>query len=233
MKLHQFPTLLLLILGISTSLFAQDYTVNKKSQRINNTKYEGYNIVVIGPLDKVTEQLYSYLKEKSKIRRKRNHYSITELKMESLALDSTLIYLKIDERGTSTNVWMAIQTKGLEEERTAKIEAALQEEMVLMARSYYVHEQEVKIKQSEAAAQVISKQQQSLIDENQAISHALTAAEARKIELEELLNQNKLTIEVLKQKLIDNKLQQDSTYLDLQKVNSVIEGQKQKLKEID
>lgn len=211
----------------------QDYTVTAKSQRINDTKYEGFVIPVSGPIDLVTDQMYVYLKAKSKIRRKRNYYSISEIKMDELALDSTILYLKLSDKGSICNVWMGIKTFGLEKERTNAIESAIQNELVLMARSYYVHQQELKILEAETAAQVVSKTQQTLIDEKVKLATSLEEKEARKIELEELLKTNTLDIDVLKQKLIDNKLAQDSIYIDLQKVKKVIEIQKQKLKEID
>lgn len=225
--------LLLLLIACFQSVSAQNYSVNQKVQRINDTKYEGYSISINGPLEKVTEQVYDNLRDNSKIRRKRNHYSISEFKMEKLTLDSTVIYLKINEKDQSTLVWLGIKTFGLEKERVTEINEALQKELVLITRSYYVYQQELKIIEAETAAQIISKKQQALIEEKTKLSGDLEEAEARKIELDNLLEENRLAIEVLKQKLIDNKFNQDSTYLDLQKVNRVIEGQKLKLKEID
>lgn len=233
MKLIRFINLSLLIIGSSSVLLAQDYTVNEKVQRINNAKYEGFSISINGPFDKVTDQVYRYVKNTGKIRRKRNYYSIAEFSMRDIALDSTLIFLKFDEKESITSVWMGIKSLNLEDDGKVEIENALNNELVLIARNYYVHEQEIKIKQSEAASQVISKKQQGLINENTSLTSALKSAENRKIELETLLEESKFTIEVLKQKLIDNKFNQDSTYLDLLKINRVIEGQKQKLKEID
>lgn len=226
-------TLALVLSGVSTSLFAQDYTVSSKTQRINDTKYEGHSISVAGTLEKVTAQAYAYLKEKSKIRRKRSFYSISEIKMGGLQLDSTILYLKINEKAAASSVWLGIKTFGLSNDITTKIEDAIQKELVLIARDYYVHQQELKIKEAETAAQVVSKKQQFLIDEKVDLTGELESKEARKVELDNLLEENRLAIEVLKQKIIDNQFNQDSTYLDLQKVNRVIEIQKQKLKEID
>lgn len=232
MNFQRITLSVILMVGFH-SVLSQDYTVNQKAQRINDTKYDGYVISIIGPLEKVSEQVYDNLRDNSKIRRKRNHYSISEFQMNKINLDSTIIYLKINENAQSTLVWLGIKTFGLEKEREAEINEALQKELVLIARSYYVHQQELKIKEAETAAQIISKKQQNLIEEKTELSNNLEVAEARKIELDNLLEENLLAIEVLKQKLIDNKFNQDSTYLDLQKVNRVIEGQKQKLKEID
>lgn len=234
MKLQRLIILVLFISGFSTSLLAQDYSIIKKTQRINNTKYEGFAILVNGSFEKVSEQIYAYLKPISKIRRKRDHYSISEYKMDKIQLDSTLVYLKLIEKESNhTSVWMGAKANGLSEERIAEIENGLNAELIFMARDYYVHEQEIKINQAEAAAQVISKKQQALINEKVSLEEDLVSAEDRKIELDALLESNRLTIASLKQKLIDNKFNQDSTYLDLQKVNRVIEGQKKKLKEID
>jgi len=223
----------ILIIGSYHQVLGQDYTVNAKTQRINDTKYNGFSINVNGSLSKVTDQTYTYLKANSKLRRKRNYYSVAELKMDKIQLDSTIIYLKIDDNSPQTAIWLGIKTTGLEQPKANKIEKALQKELVKVARSYYVHQQELKIIEAETAAQVISKTQQLLINERVKFTANLETAEARKIELEEFLKTNQLDIEVLKQKLIDNKFAQDSIYLDLQKVNRVVEGQKQKLKEID
>jgi len=225
--------LVLFMLGGYTQVSAQDYTVSTQNQRINNTKYSGFSIKVDGLFSKVVDQTYTYLKAKSKLRRKRNYYSVTELKMDKVKLDSTIIYLKIDDKSPQTVIWLGVKTTGIEHERISAIEKDLQKELVHIARSFYVHEQELKILEAETAAQVISKNHQSLIGERTKLTTSLESAETRKIELEKLLETNRLNIEVLKQKLIDNKFAQDSVYLDLQKVNRVIEGQKQKLKEIE
>ncbi|MCF6359538.1 MAG: hypothetical protein L3J29_02110 [Cyclobacteriaceae bacterium] len=233
MMYQRLIILALFIIGSCTQTIAQNYTVSSKAQRINDTKYNGFSIKVNGSLDKVTDQTYAYLKEKSKLRRKRNYYSVAELKLDGIQLDSTIIYLKIDEKSPQTAIWLGIKTFGLEKEMISQIEADLKKELVHIARSYYVHEQELKIIEAETAAQVISKNQQVLIEENVKLTSNLEAKEVRKIELQQLLETNRLDIEVLKQKLIDNKFGQDSVYLDLQKVIKVIDVQKQKLKEID
>ncbi len=230
---QRFITLAFIIIGGYTQTMAQDYSVSAKKQRINDIKYSGYSIKINGSISEVTDQTYSYLKKKAKLRRKRNYYSVAELKMENIRLDSTVIYLKIDDKSPQTTVWLGVATSGLEQEIINTVDEAIQKELVHIARSYYVHQQELKILEAETAAQVISKNQQSLMDEKVKLTSNLETAEARKIELEGLLESNRLDIEVLKQKIINNKFAQDSVYLDLQKVNKVIEGQKQKLKEID
>lgn len=225
--------LALFIIGSYTQTIAQNYTVNSKAQRINDTKYNGFSIKINGSLSKVTDQTYTYLKGKSKLRRKRNYYSVVELKLDGIQLDSTIIYLKIDDKSPQTAIWLGIKTFGLEKEMVSQIESDLKKELVHIARSYYVHEQELQIIEAETAAQIISKNQQLLIEENVKLTSNLEAKEMRKIELQKLLETNRLDIEVLKQKLIDNKFGQDSVYIDLQKVIKVIDVQKQKLKEID
>lgn len=214
-------------------LSAQDYSISPKSERINSAKYDGYAIIVNGPFEKVTNQTYNYLKDRSKIRRKRNYYSVSEFSMDKTTLDSTQVFVKVVEKGTSSQLWMGAEILGLEEERINEINDAIKDELVLMARSYYVHQQELKIQEAEAAAQVISKRQQSLIEEHGSLTKELTDAEARKIELENMLEANKLKIASLKQRLIDNKAEQDTTYIDLQKVNSVIKDHKEALKRIN
>ena len=214
-------------------LSAQDYSISPKPERINSVKYDGYAITVNGPLDKVTDQMYNYLKDRSKVRRKRNFYQASEFTMEKATLDSTQVFVKIDDKGGSSLLWMGASTEGLEEDRINEIDDAIKEELVLMARSYYVHQQELKIQEAETAAQVISKKQQNLIEEHGTLTRELTDAEARKIELENMLEANKLKIASLKQRLIDNKAAQDTAYIDLQKVNSVIKDHKEALKRIN
>ena len=224
---------LIISFGFSSVAYTQDYTVNPRSERINSTKYDGYVVLVNGPLEKVEDQVYTYLKERSKVRRKRNYYQVLEFAMDKISLDSTEVFVKVVDKGSSSSVWMAASTYGLEEERIGEINKVIESELVLLARSYYVHQQELKIKEAEAAAQVISKRQQSLIDEHGSLTNELENAEVRKIELENMLQANKLKIASLKQQLIDNKADQDTTYIDLQKVNTVIKGHKEALKRIN
>ncbi|MCB0494884.1 MAG: hypothetical protein KDC79_02000 [Cyclobacteriaceae bacterium] len=233
MKLLIQIIFLVIPLAFSAPAFAQDYTISEKSDRINSAKYDGYAIQVSGPLEKVTDQIYNYLKERSKVRRKRNYYSVTEFKMDKLSLDSTEVFLKISDKDNGSQLWMATETLGLNDERVDEINKSIREELVLMARSYYVHQQELKIHEAEAAAQVISKKQQNLIEQHSSLTKSLEEAEARKIELENMLEANKLKIASLKQQIIDNKAEQDTTYINLQKVNSVIEGHKEALKRIN
>lgn len=228
------PFCFLLFIGLPfTAAHAQDYTVTPKAERINSAKYDGFSVLVNGPLIKVEEQVYSYLKERSKVRRKRNHYLVSEFTMDKVNLDSTEVFVKVGEKGSQSSVWMGAGVTGLEDDRISEINKAIEAELVLLARSYYVHQQELKIKEAEAAAQVISKRQQDLINENGSLSKQLEDAEARKIELENMLEANKLKIASLKQRLIDNKAEQDTAYIDLQKVNTVIQGHKNALKKIN
>jgi len=231
-KLNPF-LILFLTVGVSYFSSAQDYSISQKDLRINNVKYDGFSINVNGPFEKVSDQVFNYLKEISKIRRKRNYYSVTELQMDNLKLDSTEVFVRVDVKDNTSTVWLAANTTGVEKERATLINSSLENELVKIARSYYVHEQELKIHEAEAAAQVVSKKQQHLINEKETLTKELSDAEARKIELTSLLEKNKLAIEVYKQKIIDNAANQDSTYIDLQKINRVIDGHKQKLKEID
>ncbi len=230
MKLIRIIIILFAWVSLQTNLKAQDYTVKAKTHRINNTKYEGFSISIKGATEQVTNQLYTYLKSKSKIRRKRNYYSIAELNMDNMSLDSTIIFLKIDAKEPNTVVWAGLSAFDLE--KKDKINEALKKELVMMARSYYVHKQELKIQEAETAAQVVSKKQHTLIDQKSSLTTKLQGAEARRIKLENWLVENELTIKSLNQQLIDNQFMQDSTYLDLQKINKVIDLQKHKLKEI-
>ena len=117
MKLLIQIIFLVIPLAFSAPAFAQDYTISEKSDRINSAKYDGYAIQVSGPLEKVTDQIYNYLKERSKVRRKRNYYSVTEFKMDKLSLDSTEVFLKISDKDNGSQLWMATETLGLKDER--------------------------------------------------------------------------------------------------------------------
>ncbi len=217
----------------AVTLQAQDYTVSSKAHRINDTKYEGFAILITGKTETITTFVYDYVKERSKLRRKRNFYSISQFAMNSTSLDSTVVFMKMIEKQTGVQVWMAAKEAGQHKERLDEINQSIKKELVLLARSYYVHRQELKIHEAEKAAATISKQQQNLIESHAALTKKLEAAQTRKSELEALLEENDLAIKTLQQQLIDNKQAQDSVYLDLQKVNRVIETQKQELKEID
>ena len=59
--------LLVLFFGIlSISGYSQSYEIKPETQRINNSKVEGYSSKVSAPVDKVEEYWLDYLKENGK-----------------------------------------------------------------------------------------------------------------------------------------------------------------------
>ena len=144
--------LLVLFFGIlSISGYSQSYEIKPETQRINNSKVEGYSSKVSAPVDKVEEYWLDYLKENGKTRRKRNYYQVSEFTTSKYGLDSLILVTRVTDVDSLGKVWLGIQSDLGENEKEEKL-SYLSEVLEKFTRSYYLHAQQEKIDASVQAA---------------------------------------------------------------------------------
>ena len=229
MKRH---ILLALLLTSSVGLFAQSYDIKQETQRVNNTKYDGYASIVDASVDKVEDFWLEYLKENAKVRRKRNYYQVTEFVTSKYALDSLTLFTRVTDVDSLGQVWLGFGEKLSPDIQAAKLkdlEGVLQK----FTRAFYLDAQQQKIDASEQAAVYVSKNHAKLLRDAENLRLELNSAEGYKLRLEEQLENTILEIKVLIQKIEDNKIATEEAYQDLQQINKVLEQNKADLKKIN
>lgn len=225
--------LLVLFFGIlSISGYSQSYEIKPETQRINNSKVEGYSSKVSAPVDKVEEYWLDYLKENGKTRRKRNYYQVSEFTTSKYGLDSLILVTRVTDVDSLGKVWLGIQSDLGENEKEEKL-SYLSEVLEKFTRSYYLHAQQEKIDASEQAAIYMSRNHAKLLKEGEDLKLELNSAEGYKLRLEEQLENVILEIKVLLQKIENNKIDAEQAYQDLQRINKVLEKNKEDLKKIN
>jgi uncharacterized protein YfkK (UPF0435 family) len=216
----------------STVVFGQDYDIKSETLRISNKKYDGFASQVDGAYYDVEEFWLDYLKEYSKVRRKRNYYEVSELSIKDLGVDTLTYVTRVESFDSLGRILIAPFSTELSDEELKVINADLEKILKLATRAYYVNNVQKKIDQSEAAAIVVSKNHQKLIYQGENLVDDLDAATTLKAELEARLEETILKIKVLNQQIIDNKAATEATYEDLEQIKQVIESHKASLKKI-
>ncbi|RLD23852.1 MAG: hypothetical protein DRI71_04260 [Bacteroidetes bacterium] len=223
-----------IVLGIlmANSVSAQTYQIKSESQRINSQKYLGVSSLVDGEFDKVEDYWLDYIKDHSKVRRRRNYYQITQFSVKDMGIDTVVYATRVDSKDSLGLIWIAPIGYAYDEADLNKLNKDLEKILKLGTRGYYVDIAQKKIDQSEDAAVVMSKNHQKLIYKGETLTDDLVAAELLKSELEARLEETNLKIKVLNQQIVDNKADVVNAYNDLEKIKTVINGHKKSLEKI-
>ena len=217
---------------MANSVSAQTYQIKSESQRINSQKYLGVSSLVDGEFDKVEDYWLDYIKDHSKVRRRRNYYQITQFSVKDMGIDTVVYATRVDSKDSLGLIWIAPIGYAYDEADLNKLNKDLEKILKLGTRGYYVDIAQKKIDQSEDAAVVMSKNHQKLIYKGETLTDDLVAAELLKSELEARLEETNLKIKVLNQQIVDNKADVVNAYNDLEKIKTVINGHKKSLEKI-
>ena len=218
---------------IANTLVAQSYNIKDESQRVNNKNYPGVSSLVEGDFDKVEAFWLDYIKDRGKVRRKRNYHQITLFGVKDLAVDTVTYVTRvaIESDDSLGLIWLA-PLGNFSEADVKSLNTDIEKILKIATRGFYVSVVQKKIDQSEGAAIVVSKNHQKLIYQGENFVEDSVAAENLKLELETRLEETILKIKVLSQQIIDNKAATIEAYEDLEKIKKVVAGHKESLKKI-
>jgi len=231
--MRHFPIIFLTLLLLANTAFAQKVVVKEETQKINGKSIAGYSIVLQAAKDKAESSLLAFLKENGKTENKRTYYHLREIVFPGIYSTQISLFATTTADGTQARVWMGVDTTLIEKTVGAKLHDEAQTFLYNFGIKYYRDEVQRQIEEAERATEFTSKNYQKLINENTSLAKQLENAKAEKIRLEKALESNIKLQEELALKLVNNKSDQDSVYLDIESMKKALEVYKRKLGEIE
>ncbi|MDN4165889.1 hypothetical protein QWY31_10270 [Cytophagales bacterium LB-30] len=211
---------------------AQKVSVQPDQQRVAEKKLQGYSVTLEAKKDKVEPVLLSYLKDKGRVENKKTYLHLREHSFGNLLAVPQSLYAQASSKGLQTVVFFGIDSSAIDPANWELARKELERYTYDFGITYYRDEVQKQINEAERATEYTSKNYQKLINEGNSLSKQLENAKAEKEKLEKALIANVALQEELANKQIINKAAQDSTYVDLEKMKTVLEMHKKKLGDI-
>jgi hypothetical protein len=224
-------TIVLIMLCLALSTFAQTVKVKKDDARIKGENLSGYAVDLEGKSEEVTNSLTKYFKSLGKARQNDGFIALTESTINGIGYKSP-VYGVIKENGSTTTAWIGIKKEewsGNADNMSSEIEKLAYEFGV----KFYRDKIQVQIDESLRAFQAVEKQQQRLITQQRDLNMRLEDNKREKIQLEQSIENNKLQYEILLLKIENNKKAQDSMVVVNEQVKKVVEANREKQKKVN
>jgi len=228
-------TLLLLTFFLPFSFgLAQEIAVREQNKTLEGTEYRGYIGTVSGSLDVHRDLWLKQVKNKGKVRKKNSVYQIEDLVFSQITEKLMSGFTQIlQEKDTTVSIWLGVDVASLEEGEDAKV----LDEIKGMIYNYILDYRKSlvlkDIQDAERAASFTSRKHQRLIQDLETLQINLLDSENERKRLEESIKTIEFEIQVLKQKIENNKTDQETTYQDLEKIRKVLEMHKERLKKLN
>lgn len=227
---HQTSFLLLILLFLSSSLYAQEIRESKRSML--GATYEGYILIVPEPLDLVDKSYQRYLKEFGRTERLKNVTKLKDFrKIENEEPIPPLAGMVSDE-GQRTNVFLGYLPEEADPQGVESLKKEMRRMLEVFAFRVAKEQIEANIAEAEKAANIASKQVQRVIQEETDTRKKLDNNAQEKIKLETALENNAKEKIQLEEKQVKLGADKEEAYQNLEKIKAVLEEHKRKLLEL-
>jgi len=212
-------------------VFSQKITISVQTKRVGGHNYRGYESEIAGDYEDIKSDWLKPLRKNAKLKTKRNHYQIDELALLNLGIVVTG-FSKISSNDSTVSIWLALNTEEIPEDTIELVNSELESILYNFTFGYYKAGVQKQIKDAERAAAFTSRKHQQLIQEAKSMDLKLLDVQNEKKKLEESLTSIELELQVLLQRIENNKAHQETTYQDLEEIKKVLESYKEKLKKL-
>ena len=235
MKMMKYSAILLLVLiGFTNFSFAQKIQVTEETKTVNGNKIRGFESMIETPFEKLSDEWNKSLRLTSKMKKKNNFYQIEKFEVNEVFLASFYGFARVYNKDSlSSIVWLGVDTNKTPDSLNQVYLEASKYFVTEFTFNHYRDKFQKEIENTERAVNFSSRQYQRYLTEENNLNNRLEDAEKEKIRLTNLLEETELDIAVLKQRLIDNKANQENTYLKIEQIKKVLDTQKSKLKLIN
>jgi len=211
--------------------FPQKITINVQTKRVAGHNYSGYQSDITGDFEDIKSDWLKLLRKNAKLKTRRNHYQIDELALLNLGIEVTG-FSKIGSNDNTVNIWLALYTEEIPEDKVELVNRELESMLYNFTFEHYKSGIQKQINDAERAAAFTSRKHQQLIQEAKSMDIKLLDVQNEKKKLEESLTSIELELQVLLQRIENNKADQEITYKDLEEIKKVLDGYKEKLKKL-
>ncbi len=233
-KLTIMKLLMIFIIAFSYLLpdaFPQKITINTQTKRVEGHNYRGYESDIRGDYEDIKSNWLKLLRKKAKLKTRRNHYQIDELALLNMGMVVTG-FSKISSNDSTVNIWLALNPEEILEDTVELVNNELESLLYNFTFEHYKSGIQKQINDAERAATFTSRKHQQLIQEAKSMDIKLLDVQNEKKKLEESLISIELELQVLLQRIENNKTDQETAYKDLEEIKKVLEGYKEKLKKL-
>lgn len=211
--------------------FPQKITINVQNKRVAGHNYSGQQSDITGDFEDIKSDWLKLLRKNAKLKIRRNHYQIDELALLNLGIEVTG-FSKISSNDNTVNIWLALYTEEIPEDTVELVNRELESMLYNFTFEHYKSGIQKQINDAERAAAFTSRKHQQLIQEAKSMDIKLLDVQNEKKKLEESLTSIELELQVLLQRIENNKADQEITYKDLEEIKKVLDGYKEKLKKL-
>lgn len=202
----------------------------KEIQNVLEKDMEGFSASLNADKAKVEDQWLKYLKTFGKVNKKNSVVNLSAIVMGGFS-PSENIHSTIKGNSASCKIWWGIEKEDDSEAYQEKLKF-LNIRLTYFVYQFMQQELQEQLKESERAAKYTGKTYQDLINENNKLEKDIFKISKRKQKLEQkILELDNLAEELTLQTEI-NKVKKEKAYEDLEKINKVLESNKQKLSEL-
>ena len=221
---------LLIIIYSTSSLQAQRVEITKKKNRIGEDNIIGHVSIIVGNEDNIEGQWYKELRTLGRMRQEGNYLTVKEATFEGWNEEVVPIYSKLMAADSITEVWITVKSDKLSDDSIQLVNNRLHEFLYQFSLNYYKGIAQKKINQADRAVAFTEKKYQKLQAEALELEKDLKDNTAEIERLKQLLEKNQLEEKVISQKIIDNKADQDTTLIDIDRLKKIVQ-QKKEIKE--
>jgi hypothetical protein len=224
---------LLCVLLAALTSYGQKVTVDKKSEKVKGDTAEGYGTTLEGNKEDITAAWSKYIKTLGKVKPGSDYQFIETPAMGGTVYTTGVVYAKSGGTAERGSVWMGIRADEWTVNDIKLVEETVKELVYQFGIKYYKDKIQAQINQAQEALNIVVRQQQRLVNENNTLHNKLVSNEQLRIQLEKSLEANKLEKLVLEQKIVNNKNAQDSVAATTVPIKRAVEMHKERLRKVN
>jgi len=214
--------------------FSQEIKVNAENKTIDRVDYTGFITYAEGPFNDHKDLWTKEMKNKGKVKKNNSYFRIEDFVFpqitEKLLNGCTQV---LQERDSTVSIWLGIDVSSLEQNEASKVIEEIKGLLYNYVLDYRKSAVLKDIEEAERAAAFTSRKHQKLLSDLETLELKLLDAQNEKSRLEESIKSIEFEIQVLQQKIENNKEDQETTYNQLEQIRKVLEMHKEKLKKLN
>lgn len=224
---------LLFTLLIAFAATAQKVTVNKKTDRIKGESTDGFSTTLDGKKEDIAAAWSRYVKTLGRVKAGNDYQFIEGPAMGGTVYTTGILYVKSEGNTETGSVWMGIRPDEWTVNDIKIVEETVKELVYQFGITYYKDKIQAQINEAQEAMNIVTRQQQRLVTENNTLHNKLLSNEQQRIQLEKSVEANKLEKLVLEQKVVNNKKAQDSVAATTIPIKRAIEMHQERLRKVN
>ncbi len=213
--------------------WGQKVTVSKKSERVKGESAEGYSTTLEGKKEEVSSAWSKYIKALGKVKSGGDYQFIEGPAMGGTVYTTGILYARSGGGAETGTVWLGLRADEWTVNDIKLVEDAAEKLVYQFGIKFYKDKIQAQINEAQEALNIVIRQQQRLVTENKSLNTKLVSNEQQKIQLEKSIEANKLEHLVLLQKIVNNKLAQDSVSATTIPIKRVVELHKERLRKVN